>query len=64
MEKGKNKKKTKTLQARLDGKEIEALERCKEYFGHKSDATFARFLIMRTADNIKNGKPLSIIPQM
>lgn len=59
----KNKKET-TVQTRLAGRELEDLELVKTHFGFKTDSQASRFLIVRTADNIRNGKPLSIIPQM
>lgn len=67
MEKLKQKKqketKDRTVQARITGSEVGALETCKSYFGFKTDAALTRFLIVRTADNIKTGRPLSIIQQ-
>lgn len=39
----------------------EAIQEVKNYFGFKTNGSAVMFLIRRTADNIRSGKPLSIL---
>lgn len=59
MTKFKDKPLKKTIQVRVDKEDIEAIEICKKYYGHKTDASLVRFAMLRMAEAIKE-KPLSI----